>query len=59
VFAYFGAENTDLFNDAHLLVAEEHDKLTPMHTDDPECAAKFGIKADSPSIMFFRTFETT
>jgi hypothetical protein len=56
VVAYFGEENTPLFNDAHIAYANSEDKIQFVHNNEPACAEEY--VSSTPSIVFFRKFET-
>jgi hypothetical protein len=57
VIAYFGEENTPLYTDAHLAYANSDDKIQFVHNNEASCAEEY--VQSTPSIVFFRKFETT
>ena len=56
VMAYFGAEDSDLFKNAHIPNADVEEKVVFVHNNDEACAKEFG--ASLPGSVFFRKFET-
>jgi protein disulfide-isomerase A1 len=54
--AYFGAEDSDLFKNAHVPNADVEEKVAFVHTSDADCAKEYG--ASTPGSVFFRKFET-
>jgi protein disulfide-isomerase A1 len=54
--AYFGAEDSALFKNAHVPNADVEEKITFVHMNDDACATEYG--ASAPGSVFFRKFET-
>jgi protein disulfide-isomerase A1 len=57
VMAYFGAEDTDLFKEAHVANADVEEKVQFVHNSDEACAKEFGASS-MPASVFIRKFET-
>lgn len=55
VVAYFGAEDTALYTEAHVPYANAEDKIVFVH-GDLSCQEQFGLSGDA-KIVFFRQFE--
>merc|ERR1711907_91470 len=55
VVAYFGAEDTALYTEAHVPYANAEDKIVFVHAD-LSCQEQFGLSGDA-KIVLFRNFE--